>query len=196
MLRCGMSYRVQFYDGDYPRRQRAANAAGAICYLEHHFNAGSPTGNYASVIVARNASIRSVQWGRIYARLCIDEFRDVNLKLGGDMGIVVGGYAGRGDINLRYTAMPAILVEPLFCSNPIHAAIIRSTDGQRRLARIVAESIRQVFPNGGLVAFSIGHMGKDSVRQDRGAPVVGGGDEAEYARAVLEIARDILTEAR
>jgi N-acetylmuramoyl-L-alanine amidase len=53
--------------------------------------------------------------------------------------------------------MPAILVEPLFARNPQHAESICSDAGQQRLAQILADSIRRCFPNGGRVAFSVGH---------------------------------------
>lgn len=88
--------------------------------------------------------------------------------------------------------MPAILLEPLFASNPRHADIIRSDEGQTRLARILVESIQRFLPDGGLVAFSIGHKGKRSRPNDRGASVLGGGMEADYAEIVLKKAQTML----
>lgn len=61
--------------------------------------------------------------------------REFSATLGGDQGILVGGYNGRGDDNVRYTDMPAVLLEPLFGSNPAHAEWIRSEAEQTRLAR-------------------------------------------------------------
>ncbi len=107
--------------------------------------------------------------------------------------MIVGGYRERGNFNLRLTAMPAILVEPLFASNPRHAAIIRSSEGQGRLAAVLVDSIREIFPSGGIVAFSVGHKGKTHAASDRGAPVVGGGYEADYAEAVMLRAKAMLT---
>ena len=89
--------------------------------------------------------------------------------------------------------MPAVLLEPLFASNPQQAEIIRSKSGQAVLAQILAESIRRFFPKGGLVAFSVGHKYKTSAPNDRGAPLAGGGDEADFAEKVLEKAAQILT---
>ena len=88
--------------------------------------------------------------------------------------------------------MPAILLEPLFASNPRHAEIIRSEVGQKRLARVLVASIQRFFPNGGLIAFSVGHKYKDSSPSDRGDAVVGGGTEADFAEQVLLKAKAML----
>ena len=185
-------YEIRFYKGDYRERQRKANEDDCICYVEHHFNSSSsPSANYTVVITGSNASQTSKNWGRWYAQSVAREF---DLRLGGDQGIKVGGYNGRGDNNLRLTEMPAILLEPLFASNPQHAEWIRSDERQSWLARILCESIQRFFQHGGLVAFSVGHKYKISRPNDLGAKVYGGGFEAEYAEAVLEKARTMLEE--
>lgn len=43
-----------------------------------------------------------------------------------------------------------------------------------------------------MIAFSVGHKGKKTRPNDRGAPVVGGGMEADYAEKVLEKAKVVL----
>lgn len=183
-------YNVKFYEGDYLERQRKANEDKCICYVEHHFNSSaSPAASYAVVITGSNASQTSKNWGRWYAQAVAREF---DLPLGGNNGIMVGGYNGRGDFNLRYTDMPAILLEPLFASNPQHAEWIRSDEWQTLLARILCESLQRFFQGGGLVAFSVGHKYKTSRPNDRGAGVHGGGVEADYAEAVLEKAREMI----
>jgi len=185
-------YSVKFYKGNYRDRQSAANADRAICYVEHHFNScGFPEVEYTVVVVGSNASRTSREWGRWYAHAVSKEF---GTTLGGDDGIKVGGYSGRGNANICHTRMPAILVEPLFASNPDHAAIIRSDEGQERLARVLVESIRTFFPAaaGGLVAFSVGHKYKRSKPNDRGARLHGGGTEADYAEKVLIKAAAVL----
>jgi hypothetical protein len=176
-------YRCKFYKGDYRERQEQANADRCAAYVEQHFNSStSPSANYAVVITGSNASQTSRNWGRWYAQAVAREF---NLGVGGDQGILVGGFEGRGDFNLRFTDMPAILLEPLFASNPRQAEWIRSDDGQTRLARILCDSIRRFFQSGGLIGFSVGHKYKRSAPNDRGAAVVGGGWEADYAEQVL-----------
>ena len=117
-------YEVRFYKGDYGARQLAANADDCTAYVEHHFNAtAGGGGNYACAVVGSNASNTSKNWARWYARAVADSF---GIQLGGDQGVLVGGFNGRGDGNVKFTKMPAILVEPLFASNPDHAAWIRS----------------------------------------------------------------------
>jgi len=183
-------YTVKFYKGDYYKRQQDANHDQAVAYVEHHFNsASSPQASYAAVVVGSNASPTSKNWGRWYAKAVADQF---GTQVGGDQGILVGGWNGRGDGNVRHTNMPAILLEPLFASNPQQAEIIRSDSGRAALAQILVEGIRRFFPNGGLIAFSVGHKYKSSLPNDRGAALAGGGWEADYAEKVLEKAAELL----
>jgi hypothetical protein len=183
-------YRCTFYKGDYRERQLQANADRCVAYVEHHFNSSaSPSASYALVITGSNASQTSRNWGRWYAQAAAREF---GIGVGGDQGILVGGFDGRGDFNLRFTDMPAILLEPLFASNPRQADWIRSDDGQARLARILCDSIRRFFQSGGRIGFSVGHKYKRSAPTDRGAAVVGGGWEADYAEQVLLKAQAML----
>ena len=187
-----MSYKVKFYKGDYFQRQQAANADKAVAYVEHHFNSSaSPTANYAVVVVGSNASSTSRNWGRWYAKAVAEQF---GTQVGGDAGILVGGWNGRGDGNVKHTNMPAVLLEPLFASHPQQAEAIRSQAGQAALARILAESIRRFIPGGGLIAFSVGHKYKASSPNDRGAALAGGGNEADHAELVLQRAATLLTE--
>jgi hypothetical protein len=190
-------YEVQFYSGEYITRQQAANRDGAAAYVEHHFNSGSEAANYAVAVVGTNASQKSKDWGQYYARNIAREFGiNVGRKLSDPAGIFIGGWDGkRGNGSLVHTRMPALLVEPLFGSNPKHAEWIRSVEGRVRLARVLADSIMRFFPQGGLVAFSIGHKGKTSKPHDRGAAVHGGGMEADYAEMVLLEAKSILERA-
>ena len=187
-----MSYRIKFYKGDYFERQQAANADKAVAYVEHHFNSSaSPAAGYAVVVVGSNASSSSRNWGRWYAKAVAEQF---GTKVGGDQGILVGGWDGRGDGNVKHTKMPAVLLEPLFASNPQQADLIRAEAGQAALARVLAESIRRFFPDGGLVAFSVGHKYKRSSPNDRGAALSGGGTEADHAEKVLQKAEKLLCE--
>ncbi|MEI7725117.1 MAG: N-acetylmuramoyl-L-alanine amidase [Bacteroidota bacterium] len=184
-------YKVKFYKGDYDQRQYQANADGAVAYVEQHFNSSeSASPDYSVVIVGSNASNTSRNWGRWYAAAVAKEF---NTQAKGDNGIVVGGYNGRGDDNLKLTKMPAVLLEPLFASNYLQAGIIRSDSGQNRLARVLVDSIKRFFPDGGLIAFSVGHKYKTSSPNDPGAALYGGGFEAEYAEKVLVKAEQLLT---
>lgn len=186
-------YTVKFYKGEYLERQRAANADKAVAYVEHHFNSAGPTANYALVVVGSNASQTSVNWGSWYAKAVAEQFGSQVYR---PDGVAKGGLDGRGDGNVKHTNMPALLLEPLFVSNPQQADILRSESGQAALARILAESIRRFFPLGGLIAFSVGHKYKTSSPNDRGAALAGGGNEADYAEKVLEQAAVLLNGAQ
>jgi hypothetical protein len=183
-------YKVKFYKGDYFDRQDQANKDKCVAYVEHHFNSSSnPGAGYSVVITGSNASQTSKNWGRWYAAAVAREF---DISIGGDQGIVAGGYGGRGDYNLRFTDMPAILLEPMFASNPQHAQWICSESGQTRLATILCESIQRFFQEDGLIGLSVGHKYKTSNPGDRGTQVSGGGSEADYAEAVLEKTKTLL----
>lgn len=187
-------YEVKFYSGEYENRQKNANADKAICYVEQHFNGGGTTANYALCNVATNAGQTSKNLARVYTAKIAAAFlvplANNNFAKG---GVSVGGYRLRGNKNLIHTNMPAVLLEPLFASNPKHAAWIKSDDGQKKLALAIVETIREFFPAGGLVAFSVGHKGKPSKPFDRGVPLAGGGVEADYAEKVLKLAAAMLT---
>lgn len=183
-------FKIKFYKGEYITRQRAANADKAVVYVEHHFNAGSSSADYACVVVGSNAGRMSRQIGQTYAKKVADRF---GCKIGGANGLLIGGFNGRGDGNVKYTNMPAVLLEPLFCSNPKRAAEIRSEEGRQKLAVILADCIKHFFPNGGLVAFSVGHRYKVKNPKDEGASVFGGGTEAQFAEDVLRRAEVLLT---
>ena len=185
-------YTVKFYKGDYLDRQLAANKDKAAAYVEHHFNSSSSVmANYAVVIVGSNASQTSCNWGRWYAKAVAEQFGS---RVAGDQGLLIGGFDGRGDGNVKHTGMPAVLLEPLFASNPQQADLIRSDAGQAALARILAESIRRFFPGGGLIAFSVGHKYKKSAPNDRGAALAGGGMEADFAEKVLQQAAELVAQ--
>ena len=172
-------YQVKFYTGNYRTRQRQANADGAIAYFEQHFNAcGSPTPNYAMCVVGSNASKKSKAIATSY---CNAIAQGTGLEIYAPDEYRVGG---RGNGNLRHTAMPAVLLEPCFISCPDGAALVKSEHGRRFLAEALVDVIHRHFPNGGLVAFSIGHKGKVSNPADRGARAHGGGHEAEVVERI------------
>lgn len=186
---------VKFYGSptrpmDYSERQAQANADKVDLYVEQHFNASaSPKPNYCVVVVGSNASATSKEIGRRYATAVSREF---SVPIGGTDGLLIGGFNGRGDGNIRKTNMPAILLEPMFCSNPEQAEIIRSVQGQKRLADCLVRAIRSMFSDSVKIGFSIGHKYKRRNPRDRGAAVHGGGTEADYAEIVLNFAADTL----
>jgi len=186
------NYEVHEYRGNYRWRQKQANRDGCVAYVEHHFNASiNQAANYTLVITGYRASETSKNWGRDYAKLVSQAF---GTELGGVDGLLVGGFSGRGTGSIKYTAMPAILLEPLFVSNPEQAELVQSEAGQDKLAQCLVDSIRTTFPRGGKIGFSVGHKYKISSPNDRGAAVYGGGTEAYFAEVVLKKAKFMLEE--
>ena len=189
-------YKVNFYKGSYGDRQRAANRDKAVLYVEQHFNAGSDKATYAVANVATNAGKTSINIAEKYAARVVAKCGASVKKADGEHtirdGVFFGGWDGkRGNGNLSATNMPAVLLEPLFASNPKQAAFIRSADGQLALAECLVETIKEFFPLGGLIAFSVGHKYK-MPDIDRGVPLAGGGTEADYAEKVLLKAKELL----
>ena len=172
---------------DYKDRQFYANNRGANLYIEFHFNAKEYDkpgmgDNPCSVIVADNASPKTKAIAAKLAYLASDNWDFPN------RGCDVVGSDRAGYWNLYYTNMQAVLTELLYASDPEQAAIIRSEEGREELAWMHVDVIREFYPDGGLLAFSIGHMFKESSIHDRGAPVHGSDYEAEadYAKMLAE----------
>ena len=164
-------YRVKFYKGWYKTRQRKANADKAICYVEHHFNSIAENNqvNYGMAIVATNASAKTKAWAKKY---CEELALLLNVDLYNRRGLNIGGFKMRGNENLSHTEMPAILVEPFFLSSVEAQGWLAEVFDATiyRLAQALVGSIVKEFPDGGLVAFSVGHKYKPRPRStDRGA---------------------------
>lgn len=156
--------------GGYRERQIKANRLRCAGYAEFHLNAleydrpGS-SDNPAMVICASNASETSKRWGYQYANAAAKAFdlpsQGVHLRSAGQ----------RGYWNLYYTKMPAVLLEPLFISDPDTAEIAISDQGVEKMAGIFMASTQDVFPEGGIFGLSVGHIGARP--GDRGAPARG-----------------------
>ena len=190
---------VRFYHGDYKVRQHKANQDGADIYIEHHFNSSfHESADYSLVVVGKKAGEKTIE---IAYRYLTELRRAVGIQAweGGRLGIAVGGMQGRGNYNLKFTKMPALLLEPLFISNPARADFVATIAGRETLARVLVDTVREAYPTGGLIAFSVGHKYKTSASMDRGAPIncdeiEGGlpGWEADLAEDVLQRAKRIL----
>jgi tetratricopeptide (TPR) repeat protein len=183
-------YEVNFYTGNYRWRQALANEDNCAAYAEQHFNASaSRRDGYTMVIVSYESSKKVRKWAKWYVQKVARAF-GVRQYLG--KGILIGGYDGRGNGNLKYLKMPGVLLESLFATNPRHAKWIRNEADQLQLAFILFKSIRKFFPQGGRICFSVGHKYKFYPRNDRGAHIYGGGRESEYAEIILKQAQSLI----
>jgi uncharacterized protein RhaS with RHS repeats len=186
-------YKVVFVTGAYPDRCKAANDMGAICYVEQHFNSFNGKANYTHVVLRTKDPLpESKAWAAAYTAAVSKEYGT------DDKGGVPGGMGGRGDNNIKRCTMPAILCEPFFVDIDKGAAWALDTKpggGQDRLAACLANSVRQQFPGGGLVVFSIGHKGNTANPGDMGTAVNNSKlMEADCAEAVLKKAAALLEE--
>jgi len=169
----GRHWHVWRARGPLRQRQLDANRAGCIAAVEQHLNSTiDETVNYATALVAGNASRKSRVWARYYVSRASEEFKVSN-------GGIVLGPLPRGESNLKFYSCPAILVEPGFISNHEFADRIQSGEGIDALARVLVDSICTLFQDGGLVALSVGHLYKGT--GDMGAPVNDEGDELDPA---------------
>ena len=187
---CGREreYKVKFYTGDYKDRQKEANEDGAICYIEQHFNSVEDNKvNYTLVLVKEDSPEISFQMGEYYTEKISKKFQ---IKKGNGKGLTIIKDGDRGYGNLKYAEMPSILLEPFFLSSP--EGLKWAQERQDELAEILAETIYVYFPEGGLIAFSIGHKYKYSRPDDTGAGPFDGMNEIDFNEKVLEKAAKIL----
>jgi len=190
-----MNYHVNIYNNTgklaYFRRQREANRIGAICYVEQHFNSGSDSADYGMVLTAPKPSAMTLALATAYTA-ALRRSCKIGLFYGPvpeAPGVLPGGFNGRGMGNLRWLKIPGILVEPIFVSNAVQARWLK-VEGVPLLARTLNIAIRKTFPDGGIVAFSVGH-----VPPDPGAKIVNGGWEHDWAIKVLKTAKVLLEDA-
>lgn len=183
---------------DYKDRQLFANSKKAVLYIEHHFNAlefdkPGTSDNPSSVLVATNGSQKSRDFAKMYAERVSKQWGYPN------RGVDIVDEKRAGYWNLYYTNMPAVLLEPLYVSDPEQATLAMSEVGQKILAEILVKTIKEQFPQGGLIAFSLGHKYRQNPTHkfDRGAPVKGGNGlgEADIAENVLRLAEELLTKS-
>jgi len=172
---------VKFYTGNYPDRQKQANSDKAICYLEGHFNASdNPRAGGIEIIIADNASRATRKW----AEFLVTHFNfTLQTRIRHVNGIKEVSKGERGWKNIFHTKMPAVLIEPLFITNPKELKLF--DEKKDTLAYIIAGSIKTIFPDGGLIGLSIGHKGKESNPNDKGAKAVDGRWEADLVEKLL-----------
>ena len=160
------------FTGRYLDRQRAANKAKCVLYLEQHLNAlendlpGSQD-NPAMAIVCKTVGAKSKNFAVRYSSAVSKYFSVPNA------GAQIRDSSGRGYYNLVYTKMPAVLLEPLSCSNEDHVRQLLTEEGQETLAVLLWDVVREQFPEGGCIGLSAGHAAKIG---DLGAPLRMGGE--------------------
>jgi hypothetical protein len=173
-------YKVQFYHGRARECQIHANMDNCIAYLQAHFSISeNPKDNYASVAIGSNASPITKRWAKYYIKLIQDDF---GITLGGNEGVLIGGTNGENELDLIYSNMPAILVKPLFATNPLQAEWIKTKSVQARLAKSLVRSIQNIFPDGGLIGF---RLSREHFQSDQKDEPLDGTNAEKYSDIVL-----------
>jgi len=107
-------------------------------------------------------------------------------------GTPVRDASGRAGFITKYS-MPAILIEPLFVSDPTQAQWLHAAGNVDRLAAAVVSVIR-TFSNGvGTVGLSPGHAFKTSSPADSGAVCVAGDTERDHVEALVQLVAQSLS---
>ena len=171
-----------FLTGDYATRvkprQIQARSEGCALTIDFHFNSNGATA-IGSEVYFKDGDAKS----KAFAKAVIDVFRGLNLPDHGDPLKPAGD--SRAAFILAYGGT-AVLLEPLFISNPTQAAWIRDASNLASLGQGIARAIKANTSAGDKIGLSIGHLGKDSAPDDRGARHVIEGWEADYAKRLAE----------
>ena len=183
-----MNYTVIIVTGDYYPRQEAARAAGALLYIEVHGNADEdPTADGACCVLPLDPTPASLALGLQLAHVAAERAPHRLLREG---GLRLGG-KGWANVDPDRTGCPSALWEPGFVSCLAYDDWCRAR-GLHLLGMGLAATVRGALPRGGVVALSIGHEGRTSHPDDRGAPRVGGGWESEHNAEIVRVAAGAL----
>jgi len=174
-------YLFHFYSGAPEEKQIKANGDKCNAYLDFQFNISSdPEIDYTAVAVASNAGRLTKYWAKQFSQFISEDFA---IPIGGNNGILIGGEYGKNEPDLIYTHMPAMLVLPLFITNPLQACWIKDKSKQFQIARNLAKSIYSTFPNGGTLAFSASSYTPQEYNVIK--HVFGSDDPVNYAKMIL-----------
>jgi len=175
--------------GDYVEnheRQEQARKAGCRLVVEFHFNSNGSTAVGGETWYKPNDTFSRQVASDIRSR-----YQTIGLPLHGD-----GPHAavqGTRASWIRHYDKAAILLEPLYVSNPGQAAWIHDSANLARLAEQVAEAIVNATQSSDVIGLSVGHRYKTSSPHDEGAPCKGGDDEADHNEALCNKVTELLS---
>jgi len=188
-----MPYEVLFVTGDYKHRQVFANGLRLDLYIEYHFNYYSGATNYTLCKINKSNKQLAKDFARLHAKNVSEHF-DIPLYHIDDNpdaqnGVVVSSRPGRNNYNISLLSAPAVILEPMFLSNPDHLRILFQEGGIEDLANILTSSIREVLPDSSRIGFSVGHKYQRANPMDRGAAAYSKSEftEADLSEKVLLI---------
>jgi N-acetylmuramoyl-L-alanine amidase len=170
---------------DYHERQEQARNARCRLVLEFHFNS-----NGSRAIGGESWYRPNDLFSRQVASDIRNRYQNIGLPLHGDgpYAAVEGSRAGW----IRHYDQAAILLEPLFVSNPDQTAWIHDAANLSRLAEQVAEAIVSATQESDLIGLSVGHRYKTSSPHDEGAPCRLGDNEADHNESLCNKVAELL----
>lgn len=188
-----MGYDVRFYTGEYHDRNAEASHDKCVLKVDGHLNAAGKTPSYSLVEYNTSEGTRCHSFAKALANACVNPVgatqSHTRALAPGDRGhVCTDGFNGDG-----------VVWEPGFASNPKQARIYMTAAGKEALAQALAATIRKHYPDGSRIAFSIGHKGKPSAPNDRGACLAGTHGkvcEAHIMEPVLKRAAELLEDPK
>ena len=130
------AYVILTRNGDYtrslPRRTRIANRQKGDLFVSVHFNTFSSSKAHGS---------KSFYYKKKDKRLALS----IQKQLRKDLSLKSNGIKRSRFYVLRHTKMPAVLIEPLFLSNPKEKKLLLSTSFRNALASSIFKGIKQYY---------------------------------------------------
>jgi len=184
---------ITWLTGDYANvndRQGQAAKRGCAVTIDFHFNGNGADAKGGEVwYKPGDANARPL------GRAIVDAYTALGLPFHGTEPLKEAVQGNRASF-IRHYPCPAVLIEPLFVTNPSanQAGWIHDDKNVQSLAQRIAQALENATQDEkSLVGLSIGHLYKPSSRGDTGVDCVLGDTEAAHARAVAEAVGTILT---
>ena len=187
--------KITWLTGDYANvndRQNQAAARGCAVTVDFHFN-GNGADAKGGEVWYKPGDARAKMLGQAI----VDAYSDLDLPFHGNEPLKEAVPGNRASF-IRHYEKPAVLIEPLFVTNPSanQAGWIHDADNVQALAQKIAVALEAATTDeNSVIGLSIGHLYKPSSHGDTGVDCIRGDTEADHARAVAEAVGSILTGA-
>ncbi len=181
------------YTGKRKERQRQAAKSGCDIVIEFHFNAAADQSASGTEVWYRSYSIHSQK----LAKSVHDHIVALGFKPRGVKAAVAGTRASF--INAYAPNIWVVLLEPCFVTNPQEAQRLHDQAFMQRLAEAIIAGINkflseQKVKQVDVIGLSVGHKGKTSQPDDKGARCVFGDFEADHAEQLAKLVASRLGE--
>ena len=186
---------ITWLTGDYANitaRQGQVSTRGCAVTIDFHFN-GNGSDAKGGEVWYKPGDTKAKSLGQAI----LDAFESLGLPFHGTEPLKEAVPGNRASF-IKHYPKPAVLIEPLFVTNPSasQAGWIHNPANVQALAQKFAEALENATDDeDALVGLSIGHLYKPSNPSDTGVDCILRDTEADHARAVAEGVAQILTGA-